>query len=223
MEQQIKVTGKGTVHVVPDLMQLHITLKSLHDDYDGAYQQGTLNTQRLTQVMTENALSPQLVKTTSFDISQKKEYEYDKYDHVTGHKFVGFELVHHVRIDLGMDNAQLSQVVKLIGKYLKQAEISIGCAVKDPHPVQMLMLERAVKDAKERAVIMATASGCSLGKVLEINNSLQHNEVHIYKQVRNLGCADEAVCCSADSLNITPTDFSVSDMVTIIWQLNEGV
>ena len=69
-------------------------------------------------------------------------------------------------------------MVRLIGQRLKQAEINIGYTVKDPRPFQLKMLERAVKDAKEKAAIMAKACGCQLGKVKTIDYSVQ--ELHIY-------------------------------------------
>ena len=56
---------------------------------------------------------------------------------------------------------------------LKQAEISIGYTVRDPRPSQLKMLERAVKDAKEKATIMAKACDCKLGLVKEIDYSVQ--------------------------------------------------
>lgn len=38
---------------------------------------------------------------------------------------LGFELNHNVKIDLGIDNVPLNNLVRLIGKKLKQAEINI--------------------------------------------------------------------------------------------------
>ena len=91
-------------------------------------------------------------------------------------------MTHTVKIDLGMDNILINKVVQLIGKYLKQAEINIGYTVKDSRPSQLKMLDRAVKDAKEKADVMAKACGCSLGLVKSINYSIE--ELHIYSEAR---------------------------------------
>jgi uncharacterized protein YggE len=121
-----------------------------------------------------------------------------------------------MRIDLGMDTVLLNKLVRLTGQKLKQAEISIGYTVKNPRPIQLEMLRRAVKDAMEKAAIMAQACGCKLGKVKKI--SYGQAELHVYAQTRNIS-ADEAPCCTEQSLDITPADLSVSDEVTVSWHL----
>lgn len=213
----IRVSGKGAIHIVPDVTRLELTLKTLHETYEEAYEMAKQNTNSLARIMKEANLDKALPKTTSFDIDKKMESQYDKYDKYIGKKFVGFELDHRVKIDIGMDNELLNTVIRLIGRELKQAEISIIHTVRDERPAQLLMLERAVKDAKEKAEIMAKAAGCSLGEVKEINYSVQ--EIHIYSQARMIHSADEAVCCNTGSLDITPDDLAVSDGVTVEWNL----
>lgn len=220
-EKLITVTGKGYIHAKPDVTRLELTLQSLHDTYEEAYVQAKSNTEKLNKVMTEVALDITLPKTIRLDIDKKTQREYDKFGNYKSEKFVGFMLDHKVKIDLGMDNVHLNKVVKLIGKFLKQAEINIGYTVRDSRPSQLKMLERAVKDAKEKATIMANACDCKLGLVKEINYSVQ--ELHIYSQARQIHGADEAICCNEESLDITPDDLAVSDEVTVVWYLSNNV
>lgn len=220
-EKLITVTGKGCIHAKPDVTRLELTLQSIHDTYEEAYAQAKSNTDKLNKVMKEVVLDVTLPKTIRLDIDKKTQREYDKLGNYKSEKFVGFMLDHKVKIDLGMDNVLLNKVVKLIGKSLKQAEISIGYTVRDPRPSQLKMLERAVKDAKEKATIMANACDCKLGLVKEINYSVQ--EFHIYSQARQIHGADEAICCNEESLDITPDDLAVSDEVTVVWYLSNNV
>lgn len=216
----ITVTGKGAIHVVPDVTRVELTLQSIHDTYEDAYAQAKSNTERLSQIMKEVALDVTLPKTIRLDIDKRTQNEYDKFGNFKSKKFIGFELDHKVRIDLGMDNVLLNNIIKRIGKMLKQAEISIGYTVRDPRPSQLKMLERAVKDAKEKASIMAKACDCKLGLVKEINYSVQ--ELHVYSQARMIHGADEALCCNEESLDITPEDLAVSDDVTVVWYLSNN-
>ena len=220
-ENLITLTGCGSVHVVPDVTRIELKLASLHESYEEAYTQAKENTDALVGIMNEVKLDPKLPKTNSLDINKKFESQYDKKHEYVGDKFVGFQLNHRVKIDLGIDNVLLNSIVKLIGQRLKQAEIDISYTVKDPRPAQLKMLERAVKDAKEKAEIMTQALGCKLGPVKEINYGVQ--EIHIYSQARNIHNAEEAMCCQAESLDITPDDLSASDKVTVVWYLaNDG-
>ena len=116
-----------------------------------------------------------------------------------------------------MDNRILTKVLHLIGQYLKQAEINILHTVKDPRPCQKRMLEQAVKDAKEKAMIMATACGCQLGNVMDIDYSFQ--EMHIYSTPHRLTEMEEVGCCADYSLDINPDDIDCSDNVKVVWQL----
>ncbi len=220
-EKIIRVTGRGAIHVVPDVTRLEISLESIHDSYEDAYSQAKSNTDKLSKVMAEVKLDSKLPKTTRMDIDKKTINEYDNHNHYTGQKFLGFALSHQVKIDLGMDNVLLNSVVKLIGQKLRQAEINIGYTVKDTRPSQLRMLERAVKDAKEKAEIMAKAVGCKLGLVKNINYAVQ--EVHIYSQARMIHGADEAVGCNPESLDITPEDLEFSDNVTVEWYLSNNI
>lgn len=219
-EKLITVTGKGSLHVVPDVTRIDLSLNSLHDTYEEAYAQAKTDTAKLTKIMTRLKLPTTLPKTIRLDIEKKIETEYDRFHDYKGEKFLGFELDHRVKIDLGIDNVLLSKLIKLIGTDLKQAEIRIGYAVRDPRPSELKMLERAVKDAREKAGIMAEACGCHLGLVKSIDYS-QH-EIHIYSQARLIHDAEEAACSEPETLDITPDDLSVSDTVTVVWYLSNG-
>ena len=219
-ERIITVSGRGGIHVVPDVTRLDLSLVSLHDSYEEAYVQAKADIDRLQQIMVELKLNASLPKTKHLDIEKKTHNEYDAHGHFVREVFLGFELDHRVKIDLGMDTVLLNQVVRLIGQRLKQAEINIGYMVKDPRPFQLKMLERAVKDAQEKAAIMAKACGCQLGKVKTIDYSVQ--ELHIYSQARNLHCAEEAGCCDPSSLDITPEDLAASETVTVVWSLSDS-
>lgn len=216
-DNTITVTGLGSIHVVPDVTRIELSLTSIHDSYEDAYVQAKMNTRMLHKIMNKVELDVQLPKTQKLNIEKSTQSEYDRNNHYIGEKFMGYELNHEVKIDLGMDNQLLSHVVRLIGEYLKQAEINIGYTVRDPRPSQLRMLERAVKDAKDKAQIMAKACGCRLGEVKNIDYSFQ--EMHIYAQARNIHEAEEAACCTEDSLEITPDDLSASDHVKVVWQL----
>lgn len=183
-EKIITVTGKGNIHVVPDVIRIDLLLVSLHDTYQDAYAQGKDNTEKLTAIMKELGLPKTLPKTIRFDIEKQTQTEYDKYHNYKGEKFLGFQLDHRVKIDISMDTVLLNSIVKLIGRELKQAEINIGYTVKDQRSAELKMLQRAVKDAKEKASIMAETCGCKLGPVKSMDYSEQ--EIHIYSQARQI-------------------------------------
>ena len=219
-EKLITVTGRGNIHILPDVTRVEVKIDSIFKNYDTAYQMAETNLKDIGEVMEKCKLSKQLPKTVRFSIDKHYHNVYDK-GHYTGEQeFDGYNLTQVIRINLGMDNALLTKVVRGLGENLTDVEIEIGYTVKDPRPHQLKMLERAVKDATEKAKIMATAAGCTLGLVKNIDYS--EHEIHIYSQARTLGCAEEAAECLESSLDITPEDLVGGEDVTVTWYLSNN-
>lgn len=218
-EKIIRVTGQATIQVVPDVIRLKLYLNSIHETYEEAYVLAKSNTDKLSAIMKILDLPASLPKTTSLDIDKREQAERDQHNNIIGVKFLGFRLMHHVKMDLDMDTVLLNKIIKLIGKELKQAEISIGYTVKDPRPLQLKMLEMAGRDAKEKAIVLTDALGCKLGSVKSIDYS--ETEISIYSEAREIHGAAEAACCNKESLDISPDDLSVSDSVNVEWYIED--
>ena len=217
MNNTIHVTGRGAVHVVPDVTRLEITIDRVYKTYEDAYLKAKENSKWICEILEYNGKSGKMAKTTRMDISEHTISKYDTHGHHIGYIADGYSLDQRVRIDLGIDNVLLNKIVRGIGKFVEGAEIHIGYTVQDPRPAQLRMLEKAVKDAKEKAEIMAKALGCELGAVVDINYGYQ--EVHVYAEARNIHSNAEAMASTSDSLDITPEDLSVSDIVQVEWEL----
>lgn len=218
-EKIISVTGHGNIHVVPDVTRVELTLISLHDTYKDAYEQTKNDTDKIARIMESVKLSKNLPKTIRLDIDKKTTNVYDKFNNFKEQKFLGFQLTHLVKIDLGMDNVLLNKVVKAFGEQLKQAEINIGYTLKDSRPSQLRVIERAVQDAKQKAEIMAAAAGCKLGMCRRVHYG--EGDVQFFSQARYIHGAEEATYCNRESLEITPDDLVMSDTVDVEWYLAE--
>lgn len=214
---KISVDGHGSIHVVPDVTRLEVIVESVFPTYDKAYQHAKDNSNWIVKILEYNHLSGELAKTTRFDISDHTISEYDDKDNYIGEIKDGFDLNQRFKIDLGMDPVLLNKIVRGVGKFIQDAQISIGYTIRDPRPLHLKMLERAVKDAAEKANIMATALDCKLGNVQNIYHG--HHEIHFYSQARNIHSSSEAKACDSNSLDITPDDLVMSDDVKVEWEL----
>ena len=212
----INVVGTGSIHVVPDVTRLEIRIDRLLKDYEEAYACAKENSSWMVKILEYNKLPGKLAKTIRMDISEHSEgiYKGGKY---VGSKKEGYDLDQRIKVNLGMDNVLVNNIVRGIGKFIPNAQINIGYTQKDPRPTQLKMLERAVTDARDEAEIMAKAVGRELGDVKEIEYG--EMEIHIYSQAREIHCAKEAVASTPNSLDITPDDLVVSDNVHVVWWL----
>lgn len=133
--------------------------------------------------------------------------------------FLGYELDQRLQLELGMDNALVAKYIQSIGHIVKDMEmaIEIGFAVKDPKPAEKEMLEKAVKNAKEKAEIMVMAASAKLGDLLSIDYSWR--KITFYSRACGIRTTEEACCFNEHTLDIHPADDECSDTVQIVWNL----
>ena len=217
---KISVVGRGSIHVVPDVTRIEVTVSGVFDTYEEAYHKAKESSSWMVKILEYNKLSGKLCKTVRMDISDHLIDNYDDEDHYIGKIKEGYDLVMRMKIDIGIDNVMVNNLVRGVGKFISGAQINIGYTIQDPRPTQLKMLERAVKDATEKAGIMAKAAGCKLGAVSAIDYGRQ--EIHVYSQARNIHSNEEAKASTADSFDITPEDLVFSDDVSVSWELLEA-
>lgn len=215
--RKITVTGKGSVYVVPDVTRLEVIVESVFATYEEAYQQARENSKWMVQILEYNHKSGKLAKTIRLDITDHTINEYDDNDHYIGQIKDGFDLDQRFKIDLEINPDLINKIVRGVGKFIQGAQISIGYTIQDPRPSQLKMLDRAVKDATEKAKIMAEAANCKLGPVSNIYYN--HQEISVYSEARNIHSNKEAMACDSNSLNISPDDLVMSDNVKVEWEL----
>lgn len=216
---KISIQGKGSIHVVPDVTRITISINHHGKTYKEVYAKGKENSEWIRKILEFNKKPGNLAKSLYFDVS---EHTINVYDDEGSGEIVdvvkdGFDLSQRVKIDLPINNVLVNNIVRGVGKFIPNAQVSIGFTVQDLRPYQLKMLKRAVGDAKEKAEIMAEAAGSKLGKVLEIDYNFSH--IDTYSQARNIHSTEEAKESTADSLDITPDDMVISDRVDVVFEL----
>ena len=213
----ISVEGRGAIHVVPDVTRLKINVNQWFENYEKAYAQGKENSSWMVKILEYNKKPGDLAKTISFNIEDHTFNEYDDNNHYIGQVKDGVMLNQVFKVDLPIDAQLVNCIVKGVGKFVPSAQIDIDYALQDERPSQLKMLKRAVVDAREKAEIMAEASGCSLGNVLSINYEFKY--IYVASQARSIHSNSEAMSSTSNSLEITPDDLVVSDTVSVVWEL----
>lgn len=219
-ESIIRVSGKGNVHVVPDVTRLEVTISGVFKTYEEAYAQARENSSWMVKILEYNHKSGKLAKTSRLDISDHYVNEYDDEGNYVDKVKDGFELDQRIKVDLAIDNILVNCIVRGIGKFIKGAQINIGYTVQDPRPYRLKVLGKAVQDATEKAKLMSEAVGCKLGQVRSIDYS--DHGMHVYAEARNIHSNKEAMACSSDSLDITPDDLSMSEDVDVSWYMEQA-
>ena len=81
MERTITVTGRGAIHVVPDVTSLEVYISGRFETYQAAYDQAKENFAQLIKILEYNNKPGTLAKTIRMDISDFEKSITDKYGH----------------------------------------------------------------------------------------------------------------------------------------------
>ncbi|MBQ9993353.1 MAG: SIMPL domain-containing protein [Clostridia bacterium] len=214
MNKTISVTGKGKLCVKPDLVRLTLILSGVKESYADAVSDSAEKTATLAQAIEAQGFARADLKTTSFNVDTK----YERYHDENGNyhqRLAGYEFVHHMYLELPIDNELLSATLYAISQCDCNPEISMTYTVKDTKVARDELLASAVSDAKHSAKIIAKAAKVELRDIVSINYSF--SDVRIVSDFTARCFAGEADC--APNFDLQPDDIELSDNVTIIWSI----
>lgn len=216
----IHVTGKGNISVKPDATRLKISIEGVEREYGLAVKKSAELTEELRSEIVKLGFAGSDLRTVSFDVSKKTESYCDKNDNYRT-RFVGYEFSHEMKLEFFSDNERLGKILYTLGHSPAHPEFSIDYYVSDPETAKNELLSRAVKDAKMKADVIATASGVKLGKITYIDYSW--GEIRLdYQPVQRLDSSimyESESVGSAYNMDMEPDDIDASDTVTITWEI----
>ena len=210
----IKVTGKGHLKLRPDTTRLMLTLDGMEPEYDAALSRSAEETRALAAALTAEGFDRAELKTLSFNISA----EYEGYDDagVWKQRFAGYRFRHALRLDFPADNERLGCVLSALAACPANAEIQISYTVSDPEAAKNALLSSAVRDAGEKAAVLAEAAGVTLGAIQTVDYSWGETTF----EVRTMDALARPMAAKARfDMDVEPEDIDVSDTVTVIWEI----
>ena len=219
-ERIIKVTGKGNLKIKPDMTRITITLEGQNKEYDKTLAQSSRDTEALKDILEKQGLDRTAVKTLMFNIDTKYE-GYQAWDKSWKERFVGYDFKHVVKVEFDSDNKRLGKILYALANAKDiHPDFRLSYTVKDPEASKNQLLGKAVADAKAKAEVLTQAAGVSLKDIKNIDYSWGEIQFEYAPMNRNMFCnkvmADGA---GAFDMDIEPDDISVSDTVTVVWEI----
>jgi len=214
----IKVTGKGKISVKPDMTRLTITLEGTCKDYGLTLKRTSEDTEKLRDLVGGLKFKKEDLKTINFNVDT--DYESYEEDGVYKQRFTGYRYIHVLKLEFDSDNERLGQLLFALAASDLHPEFRISYTVKDREAAKNELLGNAVKDAAEKAKILADAAGVTLKEIRNINYSWGEIDLDVHPM--NLMCERSmkiAPAAGAYDLNIEPDDIEVSDTVTVVWEI----
>lgn len=212
-QKTIRVMGVGNVKVPPDTTRLRFDVESLHKDYESAYAEAAVGNGELQKSLQKLQIPKESLKTSNFSITKETKWIQKTHDYV----FAGFKLRQSLAIDLPLDSALTSKVMATLGTAWPELEVKISFIRKDTHDVKLQILESAVKDAREKAEVIANTLGHKLGGIVDVDYSRRHLDISVHEQ--DYVCCIEDSCAEKNAIDYTPEDIEAGDTVETVWYL----
>ena len=218
--REMRVTGRGRLSVKPDRIRLILNLSDTKKDYEKVLKASAEMGAKLSELFAGYGFKEEDLKTTNFFVDAQYEGYNDK-DGNWKQKFVGYRFEQSLKIEFPIDNDRLGTILYALSKSGVKTEFRIQYTVADQEKCRKELLDEAVKDAKEKAAVLAKAGGVKLGEITLIDYSF--GKIDIYSEpvsLRSMKCYGAAECAdNSFAMNITADDIQLDDTVTICYEM----
>ena len=211
-EGELKVTGTGTVYMQADRVSASLGVNLSGEDLGELQQRANATIAAIVEALTEAGLDEKNIATNYIYISPRYDYSGD-YE-----RMIGYSINNSMTIS--------TENIDSIGMYIDAAFAagantfdSIDFRVADDSEARMQALELAVKDAQQKAEVIAAAAGKGLGRIDEIVEGSQND--YYYNNTsgvaRNLIMEEAAMDMGT---TVRAAQVSVTATVQISYELN---
>ena len=223
MKKIIRVTGKGQISVPPDRIRLLFELEECKDTYREAIKASKESVDELRKIFEKLGFDVKELKTTNFEIKSVFETEKVKKDEYK-QVFKGYKYSHVLKIEFDLDHDLLGKILDNVSRCECHPEFDISYTIKDKEAVKNKLLEKAVKDSRVKAEVLAKAAEMNLDELVSIDYSWGEIELTSSpygKLLDGLRCNDSEEDYYLDDapMQLEPDDIKASDTVTVVWKL----
>ena len=222
IDRTIRVTGRGSISLKPDLTRLSIALRGTYKEYAETLEHSAEDTEALRDALEKIGFKREALKTLSFNVDTRYEGYNDKNGNYR-QRFVGYEFIHSFKLEFDSDNELLGKALYALAHSPVTPEFSVSYTVKDTEAAKNLLIGKAVEDAIAKVQRLAEAAEVDLGWIVNIDYSFADAvfEVRPMRMAVNqkaaYGGAEEDCCYD---INVEPDDIRVTDTVTVVWEIN---
>jgi uncharacterized protein YggE len=160
---EIMTTGVGIVTVQPDYASVFLWIRSTEKSATESTRKAAIAYQEIVQRLGDIGVAPSDVVTQQFSVGQEWKRDEDG----RAKEFIGYTTSHQLKIRV-RDRDKVGQVIdeSVAGGARSIEKIEFASTQADS--AQQAALAEAVRDAGQRAQIMAAAAGGRLGSLIEV-------------------------------------------------------
>ena len=216
----IRVTGRGQMKIHPDMTRIIITLEGLYKEYGETLRRSSEDTEQIKDILSAFGFERADLKTLNFGVDTQYETYKEKGEYKQ--RFVGYKFRHLLKLEFESDNKRLGKILFALATCPLNPEFRIAYAVKDPEAAKNTLLSKAVKDAMEKAEVLAGAAGVTLKGIQSIDYSWGEINFEVSPMRGDMvmdRCMVPMAAEGSYDMDIEPDDIDVSNTVMVVWEI----
>lgn len=215
MNRIITVSGTGSASQTPDTVELNMQLKTLDNKHSKAMERMAELLKMLGDSIKEAGFEE--MKTSSLRVNTKYENVRDAQGNYTN-VFRGYECFVDTKLSFGFDTKRIADALEAVDKSGTNPTFSIEFTVEDKNAMEDAALEDAVARARQKAELLAKASGVKLGEIVAIRHSF--NTVRVYSETSfDMGSDMLMNARAMSNMEMSPEDIDINADVTIDFEM----
>jgi uncharacterized protein len=163
----ITVSGEGIVRVLPDRAVLRFGIVTQDADPEEARRQNAQAAREAINAIRQLGVDERRIRMEMLQLVPAREFDPETRRWIER----GFEVTRHVTVELD-DVDRLPTVVALVVQRGANRLLGATYELRDRGPTQNEALAGAVRNAREKAALLATTAGADLGEVLTLSEEM---------------------------------------------------
>jgi len=211
----IKVQGNAIVHDIPELLVIKMSLKAVALEYADCSDTLVHHYNQLEKAFQKNKIDKTKLTSNGVNVSENIIWYQGK------SKKDGYNASMSITLEVPFGNKSLNTIMNTLKKLEFSVPYSLNFKLSEAQKEKLLQetIEKAVNDAKIKALHIATALGVTLGKVKEVNFGYpSSNDNFLQTEYSRMESVNMK---SGKSLNLNPKKIEIKKSVGLVWKIEQ--
>jgi hypothetical protein len=218
MPRTITVRGTGKISAKPDQISVSLTVEAKDPDYAAAMEKADRDADAISRAVLEAGIEDDALRMANFNVRADYESVHDEHGNWKN-VFAGYAVTRMYALLFPLDSDVLCALLGGIGASEASPQLSVSFVLSDPEKAKRDALEDAVRDAREKAELLARASGCELGTLLSVEYSVAHRDTVSATSFAADEAAMPRMAKGAFRMNAAPQDIEIADNAVFTWEI----
>ena len=211
-QNTLTVVGKASIKAIPEEIMFRVPLNIIDSSYLGCANRMTLTLDELQNDLQKKGIDKESFRTSNYSIADNMVYEEGKRIRR------GYKGNINITVSSEYSHEFIQKVLESVSNLKLNYSINFSMSEKQKEELTKIAIVNAVKDAKQKALILSKASEVQLGAIVKITYGMDSNRPGPFVSEGLLN--SQVSKAGSNELNLSPPLTSLFKSVVIEWKIN---